>query len=323
MIEALGILFCLVFTAFFSGIETGVISVNRLRLQHMTEQGVRGARRIRRFLDHPERLLGTTLVGTNLCNVGASVLAASLAARWWPQYGEWISAATMTLVILVLGEMLPKAWFRQAPAARSAQFARLLEVGYRVLWPLVMLSRGLTYLTELIFHAAPAGHPAEVTREDLLHLAYESVREGRISDEEEAMIRGALEACKTRAADVMVPAGRAVTIEPNDPVRIVRRIVSERNVSRLPVVEPRSRRPLGLVIIYDLLFEPEKHRGNLAREVMRDAHVVTAEQTLDRVLASLKEWRQPLASVVDRRGRFLGLVTIEDILEEVVGEIEG
>lgn len=321
--ELIGILVFVAASAFFSGIETGVIAANPLRLRHMVEEGVRGAKAILDFHENSDRLFGTVLVGTNLSNVGASVLAASIGVGLSPHHGEWVSAVCITLVVLVAGEMVPKAWFRQAAAVRSVRFHAALVFAYRALWPLVKLSQGLSALTHLVIGPAPPSSGVLVTREDLAHLATDSAEGGRLSAEKKTMIDAVLETRGTRTAEVMVPAASCTTVAPNESVEDAMARAREHGFSRLPVIEPQSRRPLGLFNVYDLLFEPEKHPGALVREAMREVKTVGADDTVDRVLAGLKEWRQPLAPVHDRRGKFVGVVSIEDILEEVVGEIEG
>ena len=321
--ELIGILAFVAASAFFSGIETGVIAANPLRLRHMVEEGVRGAKVILEFHQQTERLLGTVLIGTNLCNVGASVLAASVGLRMAPRHGEWVAAVCTTIIVLIAGEMVPKAWFRHAPAVRSVRFHAALVVAYRVLWPLVKMSQGLSRLVNMGIGPAPPSPGVLVTRDDLADLASESALGGRLSAEEKGMIDAVLEARGTRTAEIMAPAASCAIAAPNDPVEAALALAREHGVSRLPVVAPESRRPVGLLNVYDLLFEPEKHAGALVREAMREVKIVRGDDTIDRVLARLKEWRQPLAPVCDRRGRFIGAVSIEDVLEEVVGEIEG
>ncbi len=179
---------CLVGAAFFSGIETGMISINRMRLQHAVRSGSRNFKIIRDFLENPDRLLGTTLTGTNICIVTLSVLSAGFVSRQIPGYGEMVSTALVTILVLVFGEYLPKAWFRSRPLERCHYFAGLLLFFDRALFivsfPVVWLTRWMVPGSEnTISHHAPF-----VTKDDLKQLAQEGEKDGVLSAKERVMI---------------------------------------------------------------------------------------------------------------------------------------
>ncbi|MGD9611950.1 MAG: CNNM domain-containing protein, partial [Kiritimatiellia bacterium] len=189
-LEILLLLACLSCGAFFAGVETGVISINRLRLQHLVRRQVPGAKTIRHFLTHSDLLLGTTLIGTNLSYVVSAVLAASIGRRLYGAAGAAAAGLLLVVVVLVFCEYIPKAWFQAAPARRTLPFAGLLRAA-------AWLLRPFSFLVNLIIHWALPRRDAKgvedkmlVTREELLHLAREGEQSGVLTKHESEMIHG-------------------------------------------------------------------------------------------------------------------------------------
>ena len=152
--EILLLLFFLLGSAVYSGLETGIISINKLRLQHLLQGKNRSAQIIERFLDNPEHMLGTTLVGTNICNVAFSVFSASLADQY---AGRWASLASLVIVtplVLIFGEYLPKAFFQSKPENRTLKFAPVMFVSGIVFWP---ISKSVAHIARLLVPSPKGG----------------------------------------------------------------------------------------------------------------------------------------------------------------------
>jgi putative hemolysin len=181
------LLFCLMAEWFFAGIETGLISINRLRLRHLVRRKVPGADIIQFFLQNPDALLGTTLVGTNIAVTVSSVIAAGVGARIAGGVGSLVADLLITLVILVFCEYFPKAWFQSHPASRSLPFAPLLKYSRLVLLPIsVPLMAVVKFLIPLRNHAQKT--QPFVTREEIVHLASEGRSSGILTSAEHKMI---------------------------------------------------------------------------------------------------------------------------------------
>ena len=310
----------LIGSALYSGMETGVVSVNRLRLQHLVRRKWRGAAIIQRFLDQPDHLLGTTLVGTNLCNVAVSVTSASLAVHMMGASGLWVASLISTVVLLIFGEYLPKAWFRSYPAYRVTPFARALQWSGFVFYP---LSMGVMRLARLLIPGRTSEEERRnpfVTREELQYLAREGEKTGELSTEERRMMHGVLDLTHKACADIMVPRDCMVTVVPDTPAERVLEVARERQVSRLPIFDETTRRFTGFVHIMDVLIA-NHWKGRVARDYARPPQYVDAGSRAYQLLPRMRLTRQPLALVQDNRKDVIGLVSIEDVLEEIVGKM--
>lgn len=304
-------------TGYYAGIETGIISLRRVRLEHLRRMGDRRARLVGHFLEHTDRLFGTTLVGTNLCTVAASVVAASLMVNWIGRWGAGISSVVMTVVILVFGEYLPKAWFRVRPTERSLRLVGFLSSSEKLLYP---VGRLLTALIKLVMplarHRDAFSHPF-IRRDELRLLALESEVSGRITRREREIIDAILELPSRRVAEAMTPAQRMVTIPVDAPAGEAVELARRSGYMRLVVVSADGTRVVGVVNVLDVI-RLEGERGPLA-EFLGPAYFVGPEAPLTEVLQQMRMLREPLL-LVGSEGDCRGLITTEDILRLVVGE---
>lgn len=315
------ILMALVGSAFYAGMETGVVSINHLRLRHLVRRRVRGADILQRFLRQPDHLLGTTLVGNNLCNVIASVLSVSLGARLFGLPGYWVAYALLTVITLLFCEYLPKAWFQAAPAPRTLPLAGLLHLNGRLFHPFSRLVMTLTrFLVPLPTHKE-IWQPA-MTRDEFSHLTRESTLGGSLTSTEGRMMHGVLTLSEKTCRDIMVPREQFEFVPADAGTqRILERARSGKH-TRLPVFSAEEDRFIGIVYVFDVLADPEA-TDKCARDFMRPPQFVDHHQHADKILPRMRRSRQPLALVTDDRSRVVGLVTTEDVLEEIVGPLEG
>lgn len=311
------ILICVVGNAFFAGLETGIISINRLRLRHLVQHRVPGARIVEDFLRRPEVLLGTTLVGTNLCQVAVAVLAASLVGRTGLPGAAPIAGATATIVLLIFGEYIPKAWFQGFPSYRTLPFARALWVAS---WILLPLRWGLAKFVRLLFgrDLPPPENQPLITREEFLHLAREGGETGALSPVETRMIRGVIQMSGTRCSDIMIPRDRMAWIERSTPMPDLLDLARREELSRFPVWDPATRRFVGVVNVFDVLAD-EAPEAKTAEAYMRHPQFVAAHTLADHVMPRMRVTRQPLMLVTDEKGEVIGVVTLEDVLSVIVG----
>jgi putative hemolysin len=318
-LDPLLLLISLLGSAFYSGMETGVVSINRLRLQHLIRRRAPGAETIRRFLDNPDLLLGTTLLGNNLCNVVIAVTSASLAVSWLGPAGLWVASLASTLVLLLFGEYLPKAWFRSYPAFRVLPYARLLSGSGTVFYP---VSMGIMQLADWLVPGAKSADQSThlITREELAYLAKEGEQAGTFSAGEREMVRGVLDLQYTTCADLMVPRKDIATAAPAMPVETVLKIARERRISRLPIYDPETRSFTGLIYVMDVLMNPAAGK-RVAKDYARPPQFVGLSDRVDQVLPRMRFSRQPMALVRDPSGQVAGLITTEDILEKIVGQL--
>ncbi len=311
----------LIASAIYSGLETGIISVNPLRLEHVLRQKLPRAKRIARYVNEPDLLLGTTLVGTNLCNVALSVMSAHVAVALLPQGGLWVASLVSTLTLLIFGEYLPKAWFRSNPVYRVMPFATFMHLSSILFYPLRV---GVMQIARLLVHGpgdATAPVTPIVTREELSFLASEGEKTGELSAAERRMMQGVLTLSHQTCADIMVPRAQMVIVRPKTPATEILDLARMQSMSRLPIYDEQAKTYTGFVNVMDLLLTPDDLESRTAQDFARPPQYASADSRIDQLLPRMRLSHQPLALIQDEREQVIGLVSVEDILEEIVGEL--
>ena len=317
-IEIVLMVACMAMAAFFSGIETGVISIHRVRLRHLVERSSRRARILQGFLNRPDRLLVTVLVGTNLCVVVCSVVGASLATYALPEWGKAVSSIIVTIIFLIFSEYLPKAWFQARPLERSLPFADVLQVSYFLLRPIGVVINGVTNLLapKTVGHHARIRKPF-VTREDLKTLTHELSQHGAISPEEHQMIDRVLELSRSVAGRIMKPRSGLVVVNDTTTVGEMLETARRTGFRRYPVYAERAKRFIGIVNIADVLSAgPEDMKCTVA-DYMRSPQFIPDYMPVDDILPRMKRTQQAMLLVTDAHSQVIGLVTTEDVLGEI------
>ena len=318
-VEIFLLLFCLAGTAFFAGVETGVISINRLRLQHLVRRQVPGAKTVRHFLTHSDLLLGTTLIGTNLLHVVSAVLAASIGQQVAGAAGAAGAGVVLLLVMLVFCEYIPKAWFQAAPARRTLPYAGLLRAA-------AVLLRPLSFLVNLAIRLLlprRVGQDVEdkmlVTREELLHLAREGERSGVLTKHESEMIHGVFDLTHKTCATLMTPRDKMAFVTSAATPAEILALARVREFNRLPVYDPDQKSFVGVVHVFDVLAD-DAPAGKTAADYLRPPQLVASYLPVDHLLPRMRVTRLPLFLVTDDRYEVIGLITLEDVLREITGE---
>ncbi len=313
------LLFCLLGSAFLAGIETGILSINRLRLQHLVRRQVPGAKTIRHFLTHPDLLLGTTLIGTNLLHVVSAVLAASIGQRLHGAAGAAGAGVALLLVTLVGCEYIPKAWFQAAPARRVIPLAGLLRAVAGLLFPFTFLVNAIVRRALPRRDAKEVEDKMMVTREELLHLAREGAQTGVLTPDESKMIHGVFDLTHKTCEALMTPRDKMAYVDVAATPKDILALARTREFNRLPVYDPAQKSFVGVVHVFDLLAD-EAPAGKTAADYMRPPQLVASYLPVDHLLPRMRVTRLPLFLVTDDRYEVIGLITLEDVLREVTGE---
>ncbi len=312
-------LLCLAGSFFFSGIETGVIACHRIRLRALAEQGVKHMATLEFFNAHPDRLLGTTLVGNNICNITLSVMAARWSAHWGGPWGEIASSALLTLIILVFCEYIPKAWFQGNPIDRARPFAPVLNFCAVTLRPLAAL---IMRVSNLFLPAAlnqPTTPRPLISKEELDLLAKESADRGILSPRQRIMIRRVVDLAGKMAAQIMIPRPRMVVVEQHITARNFLKQAYDSHLTRLPVWNPELKQFVGIANLFDILALPPDSLDEPIERFMRPPQFINAATPLTEIFPRMRSSRQPLGLVVDTHSEVVGLITTEDILNQIVG----
>jgi len=310
---------CLLATMFFSSAEMAFIAANRLRLRHLAEEGHTTAAEYLEAFRRPEGTLATAMMGVTIAHVVAS---SATTFGLLPVLGGWaplVATVLLTPIMLVFGEIIPKAVAREWATPLVLKLYRLLTWSSALLAPFVAISQSVVTWVLRAFGAGQADTRQFVSREELKALLSLEPGEADVTMQEAEMIDKIFDLGDTTVREVMVPLVEVVMAPENAPVSEVIAIIRSRGFSRLPVYRERETNIVGVVAVMDLV-----HRGHQARrvdELMRQPFYVPETKRLDDLLRELQRGRNHMAIVVDEYGGSIGIVTLEDILEEIVGEI--
>jgi len=319
-IASLALLFLL--SAFFSGSETAYLAVSRAKVKKLAKEGDPRAETLLYLIEHPNRVLVTILVGNNLVNITAAALATSLAISAFGSKGVGIATGVVTLVVLIFGEITPKS-FAATNAERVALFiARPIYFLMKLLSPIVLLLSKFAKLLVKSFGGEVRLGPF-ITEEELKMLVEVGEELGAIEKEEKEMITGIFEFGETDVREVMVPRIDMKCIPADASIEEARKLILETGHSRIPVYEGSIDNIIGILYAKDLLrYLNSKAKPRSLREILRPAYFVPETKKLDDLLREFQQNRVHVAIVVDEYGGTAGMVTLEDIIEEIVGEIK-
>ena len=311
---------CLVATMFFSAAEMAFIAANRLRLRHLAEEGHVVAAHYLESFRQPERLLSTAMMGVTIAHI---VAASAVTFALLPVLGgvaPLVVTLTLTPVMLVFGEIIPKAVAREWATSLILKLYRPLTWASKVLVPFVALANTLVTLALRAVGGPRADTRQFVSREELKALLQLEPGEASVSTQEAEMIDKIFDLGDTTVREVMVPLVDVVMLPDTASSRDAIALIQQRGFSRIPIHAARETDVLGVVTAMDLL-----NRGAQVRtvtELMRQPTFVPETKRIDDLLREMQKGRNPLAIVVDEYGGATGIVTLEDIVEQIVGEIQ-
>jgi len=311
----------LLLSAFFSGSETALMSLNRYKLRHKARTGHRGAKLADQLLQRPERLIGLILLGNNAVNISASALVGVVSVQMGGELGFAIGTASLTLVVLIFAETAPKTLAALHPervAFPAAYiYVPLLKILYPLVWLTNVMANGVLYLCGLR-KSDTDGYA--LSREELRTVVYEAG--ARISQKYRNMLINILDLEKVTVDDVMVPHNEVIGIDLDDDINEIEELIKNSEHTRLPVYRDNIDNVLGLLHLRrlaNLASQPGFNKDDLER-LLVEPYFVPEGTPLSTQLVQFQKARQRFALVVDEYGDIQGIVTLEDILEEIVGE---
>jgi len=313
-------------SAFCSGTETALTALGDGRARQLRDQGGRRGRLLGLWIDHPERVLSTLLIGNTLVNVGAGALAAALAvdlvafSGLSPASAVAATTAGMTAAVLFLGEIIPKLLAKRHPVRVALASIPVVHAVCFVLWP---LSATVTRATNrLLARLGLAGAGPSVTGEEIEYLIEMGTREGVLDAVKEELLNSVLEFADRVAREIMVPRTRMVALESAVAPDELVRVITENPYSRMPVYEGSIDNVVGILIVREIVGELRHGRPVELSRYVKPAYFVPEGMKISRLLKEMQRRHTHLAIVVDEFGGTSGLVTLEDVLEEIVGEIQ-
>ncbi len=311
----------LLLSAFFSSSETGMMALNRYRLRHKARSGNRAAKRTSELLDRTDRLIGVILIGNNFVNILASAIATIVAVRIWGDAGIAIATFTLTLVVLVFGEVTPKTLAALHPEKVAFPASLILKPLLKLFYPLVLIVNGISNVILRCLGVDPSkGGTDQLSQEELRTVVHEAG--GLIPGTRKGMLLGILDLEKVSVDDIMIPRNEVVGIDIEDDIDEILEQLRTAQHTRLPIYKGDINNIIGILHmrkVARLLSLDEVNRAALLNET-RDAYFVPEGTPLHTQLFNFQKEKRRTAIVVDEYGDVMGLVTLEDILEEIVGE---
>lgn len=309
-----------ILSAFFSGTETAFSCANKIKLKTYVAQGKQNAKAVYDFADENyDKLVTAILVGNNIVNITASALGTILFSRLIAnaEVATTVSTAVLTVVVLLFGEITPKYFSSVYPEKMCFFFYPLMQLFYWILWPICKIFDGYKLLLAKIFKLQK---DETVTDEELLTLVDEAEESGALKEDESELVRSALEFDDLKVEDILVPRVNVYAVNENSTMDEVKEVFEKTGYSRLPVYRETIDSVIGFVHERDFFsgyIKGEKQIGHLVQDI-----VFTTEYTrISTLLKQLQKEKIHMAAVSDEYGGLVGIVTLEDILEELVGEI--
>ena len=311
----------LVISAFFSGSETGMMSLNRYRLRHQRKKSA-GARRAAKLLAKPDRLIGLILIGNNAVNILAAIIANMLAILYVGEAAApWVATASLTITVLVFSEVTPKTIAAQNPEWFAFRASHILKPLLQLLTPLVWLVNKLTNAVISLLGFDPSKDRDDgLDTEELKSLV--DVSGHKLSDSNQGMLKGILDLENVTVEDIMIPRSEIKGLDLEDSIDELMNTIVSSEYTRQPLYEGDINNIVGIFHVRKAnhLLRSEQVTHSAIKRFAEDAYFIPESTTLTQQLLNFKKNRNRFAVVVDEYGEVQGLVTLEDILEEIVGD---
>lgn len=308
----------IILSGFFSSAETALTTVNRVRMRALEEEGNKRAAKVNKILDNYSKMLSTILVGNNIVNLSASSLATTLALRINLAVG--IATGILTLVILIYGEIMPKTWAMLNAERISLVYSGIIYVLMLVLTPVIFIIDKLANIFMKLLRIDPNKKVNTMTETELKTYVDVSHEDGVIESEEREMIYNVFDFSDALAKDIMIPRINMVTVNVNASYEKVMNIFRESMYTRLPVYEDDKDNIIGLINIKDFILSQDKETFQI-RNILRDAHYTYEYKKIADLMYEIREKTTSVTFVLNEYGATVGMITLEDLLEEIVGEI--
>ncbi|MCQ4725088.1 hemolysin family protein [Anaerotignum faecicola] len=307
-------------SAFFSSSETALASISRIKLLNMIEENVKNADIVQKLLESPQKLLSAILVGNNIVNIGASSLATAIAIEISPKYGVTIATVLMTIVVLIFGEITPKTFAAENSEKIALAVARPINFVIKVLTPFVKVFDVVTCAIIKILGGRNDDKTPTITEAELKTMVNVSHEEGVLEIDEREMINNVFDFGDYKAKDVMTPRTEMATVSKDAGYEEVIQVFKEEQFSRIPVYNEDIDDIIGILFLKDVFFVDDKENFT-PEKYMREPFFTYESKEISKLLKEMRTNRIALAIVLDEYGGTSGLVTVEDMVEEIVGEI--
>ena len=311
----------IVLSGFFSGLEVALVGVRKSKVQQLLKQKVRGAKALHKLKSNPSRMMATVNLGNNLVNVASAALATNMALEIFGNQGLGIAIGIMTFLILVFGEITPKTYCNANASKIALRFSGVLLIFGYVFYPIVLLLEQITKV--MLRLVGSAYHPPRITEEEIKGIIDQGVEDKAIEKQEHALVHGALKFDDTIIRSVMTPRPKMFTLNSKMLLMDALHLINESGFSRIPIYGDTRDEIVGIVHVRDVLKHLESNKQKIVKlvDIARQTIFVSQEKRMSDLLSEFKARQTHMAIVLDEFGGVEGCVTLEDMLEEIVGEI--
>ena len=320
IIQLVVVVVLIVLSAFFSSAETALTTVNKVRLKSLEEQGNKSAKRVLQILENHGKMLSTILIGNNIVNIFASSLVTTLALDLFGSFAVGIASGVLTIVVLLFGEITPKTWAMINAEKISLAYSGIIKFLMTILTPVIFIIDKISIGIMWVLRIDPNKKECAITEHELKTYVDVSHEEGVIESEEREMIYNVFEFSDAIAKDIMIPRIDMVTAPIDCTYKDLIAIFKESMYTRIPVYENDNDNIIGLVNIKDLI-GLNNTRDFKIKDVLREAYYTYEFKKTADLLMEMRDCTMNVAFVLNEYGATVGMITMEDLLEEIVGEI--
>lgn len=318
ILQFIVLVFLVFLSGFFSSAETALTTANRVRMRTLAEEGNKRAATVNKILDQYSKMLSAILIGNNIVNLSASALSTTLAMKINLAVG--IATGLLTIVVLLCGEIVPKTWAMLNNEKLALGYAAVIYGLMQFLTPVIFVVDKMAQLIMKLLHIDPNKKVNTMTENELKTYVDVSHEDGVIETEEREMIYNVFDFSDAVAKDIMIPRIKMVTVGVNDSYEQVLNVFRESMYTRLPVYQDDKDNIIGLINIKDFILS-ENAEGFQVRNILRDAHYTYEFKKVADLLLEIREKTTYMTFVLNEYGATVGMLTLEDLLEEIVGEI--
>lgn len=319
--QIISLLVLLALSSFFSSSETALTTVNKIRMRTLSENGDKKAERVLHITNDSGKMLSAILIGNNIVNLSASSIATSLAIRYFGSVGAGIATGILTILILIFGEVTPKTMATLEADRLALKCAGVIEVIMFLLTPAIFVINRLSMGVLLLLHIDPNASSKLMTEEELRTIVDVGQESGVIEHEERNMIHNVFDFGDSEAKEVMIPRIDMTFVQADSTYDELIDIFREDKFTRLPVYEESTDNVIGIINMKDLLLYDNDKEHFSIRDFLREPYFTFEHKNTADLFIEMRQSSISLAIVLDEYGVTAGLITLEDLLEEIVGEI--
>ena len=302
--------------------ETALMSLSKIRIRHMVEEGVKGAKLVEKLTEDPNRLLGAILIGNNVVNIGASALATTIATNIFGSAGAGIATGIMTILVLIFGEITPKSIAKQKSEKVALRVSKVINVIVKILRPFIGIFTAISSIFIIVLGGDPKASEPFITEEELRTMVGVSEEEGVLEDVEKEMIFNVFDFADAHVKDVMVQRVDVIAVDLEATYEEVLEVIKREQFSRIPVYNQTIDDIVGILNVKDLIMAEKSSDAFKVSKYMREPYYTFEFKKIKELFSEMKKTRNHISVVLDEYGGTVGIVTIEDLIEEVFGEIE-